>query len=105
MKARCRNTCAIGVQHVVQQHAVIGLRHFGGHLHSAAGQANFVAHHSRTSLYTAFGPQLLNGVGVFNLHFRPSFADLLNRLTVDFGLQQGLCSLLALCLSDHVSPE
>ena len=105
MKARCRNACAIRVKHVVQQHAVIGLGHFGGHLHGAAGQANFVAHHAGTRLHTAICPQLLNGVGVFNLHLRPSFADLLNGLALDFGLQQGICSLLALCLSDHVSPK
>ena len=69
-------SCHTGVTHVLQQSAEIRLINLAGLLHSAAGQANFVADH-----LMAFGeferhPCAVDTVAIFNRHFRKTFGEM-----------------------------
>ena len=82
-----------GVAHVLEQSAEIRLINLAGLLHSAAGQANFVAYH-----LVAFGeferhPCAVDTVAILNGHSRKTFGEMFDLHARFFCVIQ-LCSEL-----------
>ena len=92
--------CAV-VAHVVQQGAVVGLIDLAGHLHGAAGQANFVPDQGAPFGELELYPGAVDAVTVFDGHARVALRKVLDLHPGFFGLVQLVGELLDQCVVKH----
>jgi len=90
-----------GVEHVVQQGAVVGLVDLAGDLHGAAGEADLVADHGAAFGELDLHPGAVDAVAVFDGNARKALGEVLDLHAGFFGLVQLVRELLDQCVIKH----
>ena len=92
------------VDHVVEDHAVVGLGDAGRDLHDLRGEADLAADEPAAAGYRAFGPEPLHGVGVLDGHAGVPGGEEGDRRAIAVGRGQFVGDLRDPCWVEHVSP-
>ena len=92
---------AVVVEGVIEDAAVVRLGHLRGHLHGARGQADLVADHAGTLGDPRLGPEVLDAVGVLDLHVGEGAAELRDGFPLGLGAQDVLGRAAAFLFGQH----
>jgi hypothetical protein len=88
-----RDDRAVAVEHVIEEHAVIGLVDADGRLHCLGGQADLVTFDGKSARQLELGPGALDCIGVLDREVRMLQREHADQPLGAFGLVETLCEL------------